>query len=195
MDTICVFAGSNPGRNEAYAQEARTLGRLLIEKNIRLVYGGSSVGLMGEVANEVLAAGGEVIGVMPRGLFRGEIVHRSLTSLIEVDGMHERKAKMSDLSDGFITLPGGAGTFEELFEIYSWAQIGIHDKPIGLLDVDGYFQPLLKMIQYSVQEGFSNEDNLELLNVSPSSATLLERMASYQRPQLRSKWQYSNDSK
>lgn len=178
MNTICVFAGSNAGKRKTYAQEARNLGRRLLENNIRLVYGGSSVGLMGEVANEMLASGGEVIGVMPRGLFRGEVVHRSLSKLVEVDGMHERKAKMSDLSDGFIALPGGAGTFEELFEIYSWAQIGIHDKPMGLLNVEDYFLPLLKMIQYSVQEGFSNEDNLDLLTVEASPQKLLETMAS-----------------
>ncbi|QQK75302.1 TIGR00730 family Rossman fold protein [Salicibibacter cibarius] len=188
MNTICVFAGSNAGERKTYAEEARQLGRCLLENNIRLVYGGSSIGLMGEVANEIIASGGEVIGVMPKGLFRGEVVHRSLTSLVEVDGMHERKAKMSDLSDGFIALPGGAGTFEELFEIYSWAQIGIHDKPIGLLNVEDYFLPLLKMIQHSVQEGFSNEDNLDLLMVDPSPQKLLEKMASYQRPQLRPKW-------
>ncbi|QQK79259.1 TIGR00730 family Rossman fold protein [Salicibibacter cibi] len=191
MNTICVFAGSNTGKRKTYAKEARKLGRSLSENNIRLVYGGSSIGLMGEVANEMITSGGEVIGVMPKGLFRGEVVHRSLTSLVEVDGMHERKAKMSDLSDGFIALPGGAGTFEELFEIYSWAQIGIHEKPMGLLNVEGYFLPLLKMIQYSVQEGFSNEDNLDLLTIDASPQKLLEKMSSYQRPQLRPKWKDS----
>ncbi|SDI90420.1 TIGR00730 family Rossman fold protein [Natribacillus halophilus] len=189
MNTICVFAGSSPGKQEAYAHAAQQLGQLFIEKNIRLVYGGSRVGLMGEVAEEMLSARGEVIGVMPEGLFRGEVVHRSLTSLVEVGGMHERKAKMSDLSDGFIALPGGAGTFEELFEIYSWAQIGIHEKPIGLLNIENYFRPLMKMIEHSVQEGFSQKDNLELLNVDASPRKLLEKMASYQRPQLRSKWE------
>ncbi|MFP3513278.1 TIGR00730 family Rossman fold protein, partial [Peribacillus sp. SIMBA_075] len=121
-----------------------------------LVYGGSRIGLMGAIADEVLKNGGQVIGVMPKGLFRGEVVHRELTELIEVKGKHERKAKMSELADGFIAMPGGFGTYEELFEVLCWAQIGIHQKPIGLYQVNDYFKPLIDMVKFSVQEGFSN---------------------------------------
>lgn len=154
MKTICVFAGSNPGVKDVYKQKAVELGTYMAEQDIRLVYGGSRIGLMGAIADEVLRQGGQVIGVMPKGLFRGEVVHQELTELIEVTGMHERKAKMSELADGFIAMPGGFGTYEELFEVLCWAQIGIHQKPIGLYQVNEYFNPLIDMVKFSVQEGF-----------------------------------------
>ena len=163
MKTICVFAGSNPGGNEAYKRKAAELGTYMAEQGIGLVYGGSRVGLMGTIADAIMENGGTAIGVMPSGLFSGEVVHQNLTELIEVNGMHERKAKMSELADGFISMPGGFGTYEELFEVLCWAQIGIHQKPIGLYNVNGYFEPMMKMVKYSIQEGFSNESHLKLI--------------------------------
>ncbi len=188
MKTICVFAGSNPGVNDVYKQKAVELGAYMAEQRIRLVYGGSRIGLMGAIADEVLRCGGQVVGVMPKGLFRGEVVHQELTELIEVAGMHERKAKMSELADGFIAMPGGFGTYEELFEVLCWAQIGIHQKPIGLYQVNGYFEPLLEMVKYTVQEGFSNESHLELLHASSQPEELISQMTTYQPPSLQQKW-------
>ncbi|WHX49643.1 TIGR00730 family Rossman fold protein [Paenibacillus woosongensis] len=188
MKTICVFAGSNLGAHEDYKQAAGQLGRHLAKQQYRLVYGGSRIGLMGEAANAAMAAGGEVIGVMPSGLFAGEMVHRELTELIEVDGMHARKAKMGELADGFIALPGGFGTYEELFEVLCWSQIGIHKKPVGLLNVRGFYDPLLQMVEHSIQEGFSNSSHLSLINISPDPAELLQLMESYQPQVLEKKW-------
>ncbi|MGG1548162.1 TIGR00730 family Rossman fold protein [Bacillus paralicheniformis] len=188
MKTVCVYSGSNMGTNPAYKKKAAELGVYIAEKGLRLVYGGSRMGLMGVIADTVLKNGGEVVGVMPKGLFTGEIVHQQLTELIEVSGMHERKAKMSELADGFIAMPGGFGTFEELFEVLCWAQIGIHQKPIGLYNVNGYFDPLLKMLEYSVQEGFSNESHLQLIYASESPGELVEKMNDYHYPVLEKKW-------
>lgn len=188
MKSICVFAGSNPGEHPDYKATAAELGELIARRGYRLVYGGSRVGLMGEVANTVLALGGEVIGVMPRGLFRGEIVHNGLTQLIEVEDMHERKATMGKYADGFIALPGGFGTYEELFEVLCWSQIGIHHKPIGLLNVRGYYEPLMNLIQYSITEGFVNASHLNLINISEDPMKLLELMKSYTPPTLDMKW-------
>lgn len=188
MKTICVFAGSNPGVKDVYKQKAVELGAYMADQDIRLVYGGSRIGLMGAIADEVLRKGGQVIGVMPKGLFRGEVVHQELTELIEVTGMHERKAKMSELADGFIAMPGGFGTYEELFEVLCWAQIGIHQKPIGLYQVNDYFNPLIDMVKFSVQEGFSNESHLQLLHGSSEPEELIKQMASYQTPSLQQKW-------
>ncbi|AVM25473.1 TIGR00730 family Rossman fold protein [Bacillus pumilus] len=188
MKTICVFAGSNPGVKDVYKQKAVELGAYMAEQDIRLVYGGSRIGLMGAIADEVLRKGGQVIGVMPKGLFRGEVVHQELTELIEVTGMHERKAKMSELADGFIAMPGGFGTYEELFEVLCWAQIGIHQKPIGLYQVNDYFNPLMDMVKFSVQEGFSNESHLQLLHGSSEPEELIKQMASYRTPTLQQKW-------
>ncbi|MBQ4816615.1 TIGR00730 family Rossman fold protein [Bacillus pumilus] len=188
MKTICVFAGSNPGVKDVYKEKAVELGTYMAEQDIRLVYGGSRIGLMGAVADEVLRHGGQVIGVMPKGLFRGEVVHQELTELIEVTGMHERKAKMSELADGFIAMPGGFGTYEELFEVLCWAQIGIHQKPIGLYQVNDYFNSLIDMVKFSIQEGFSNESHLQLLHASSEPEELITQMASYQTPTLEQKW-------
>jgi uncharacterized protein (TIGR00730 family) len=146
------------------------------------------MGLMGAVADAALAAGGEVIGVMPTGLFRGEVVHSGLTQLIEVGTMHERKATMAQLSDGFIALPGGMGTFEELFEVLCWAQIGIHRKPVGLLNVNGYYEPLMKLVEHSVHEGFSNISHLSLWSLESDPADLLAQMAAYIPKELTQKW-------
>src|SRR5579859_3194460 len=154
MRRICVFTGSNKGVRQEYEQAARSLGQELAARELALVYGGASVGLMGAVADAALQAGGEVIGVLPRGLFTREVGHDHLSRLIEVGSMHERKALMADLSDGFIALPGGLGTFDELFEISTWAQIGLHSKPIGVLNIANYFAPLQALINHAVQEGF-----------------------------------------
>ncbi|KAF1680590.1 MULTISPECIES: TIGR00730 family Rossman fold protein [Bacillus] len=188
MKTICVFAGSNPGGNEDYKRKAEELGACMAELGIGLVYGGSRLGLMGAIADAIMENGGSAIGVMPSGLFSGEVVHQNLTDLIEVNGMHERKAKMSELADGFIAMPGGFGTYEELFEVLCWAQIGIHQKPIGLYNVNGYFEPMLKMIKYSIQEGFSNDSHLKLIHSSSRPAELIEQMQSYSYPILEKKW-------
>ncbi|MGZ0049583.1 LOG family protein [Brevibacillus gelatini] len=188
MKRICVFAGSNPGVNPAYAQYAEMLGRELLARGLELVYGGSNMGLMGRVANTVLEGGGKVIGVMPTGLFRGEIVHKGLTELHEVVTMHERKAKMHDLSDGFIALPGGYGTFEEIFEVVSWGQIGIHSKPIGLLNVDGFYTPLLEMVRHATEAGFIPQMQGELVVCESDPAVLLDRLRDYKPPVKGNKW-------
>jgi uncharacterized protein (TIGR00730 family) len=188
MRTICIFSGSNMGNDEAYRLAAIELGEYMGQQNYRLVYGGSRMGLMGATANAAMAAGGEVIGVMPTGLFAGEMVHREVTELIEVDGMHSRKAKMAELADGFIALPGGFGTYEELFEVLCWLQIGIHQKPIGVLNVKGYYDPLLNMIQSSVTEGFVKSSHLSLLNVAEHAKELIQLMESYTPAQLENKW-------
>lgn len=188
MKTICVFSGSNMGSDEAYRLAAIELGGYMARQNYRLVYGGSRMGLMGVTANEVMSCGGEVIGVMPTGLFAGEVVHREVTELIEVDGMHSRKAKMAELADGFIALPGGFGTYEELFEVLCWSQIGIHQKPVGVLNVKGYFDPLLKMIHTSITEGFVKPTHLSLLNVAEHAEELIHQMETYTPQQLENKW-------
>lgn len=179
MQRICVFAGSNPGVRPEYGQVARTLGEELAARKLGLVYGGASVGLMGILADAALAAGGEVIGVIPHGLFRREIAHKDLTQLHEVHSMHERKALMADLADAFIALPGGYGTFDELFEITTWAQIGLHSKPIGLLNVADYFNPLLNLIAHASREGFIPAFNVDLLIHSEDPLYLLDCFATY----------------
>lgn len=179
LQRICVFAGSNPGVRPEYAQAARELGKELATRKIGLVYGGAGVGLMGRLADASLAAGGEVIGVIPQGLFQRETAHRNLTQLHEVKSMHERKARMSDLADGFIALPGGYGTFDELFEITTWAQIGLHSKPIGLLNVADFFAPLLSLIEHASREGFIPAYNRHLMLHSNNPVHLLELLTTY----------------
>ena len=182
LQRICVFAGSSPGTRPEYAQAAQELGTALATQHIGLVYGGASVGLMGVLADAALAAGGEVIGVIPQGLFRREIAHANLTQLHEVKSMHERKALMSDLAHGFIALPGGYGTFDELFEITTWAQIGLHSKPIGLLNVANFFAPLLSLIEHASREGFIPAYNRHLLLHSDKPMHLLELLTTYIPP-------------
>lgn len=188
MQRICVFTGSNPGVRPEYAQTARALGEELAARKLGLVYGGASVGLMGILADAALAAGGEVIGVIPRGLFRREVAHSNLTHLYEVQSMHERKARMADLADGFIALPGGFGTYDELFEITTWAQIGLHHKPIGLLDVAGYFTPLLNLIAHASREGFIPPPHVGLLMHSDNPMYLLDLLTTYTVIEPPSKW-------
>jgi uncharacterized protein (TIGR00730 family) len=180
MRRICVFAGSSIGARPEYAEAARTLGRELAGRGLGVVYGGASVGLMGELADAALAAGGEVIGVLPRNLFVKEVAHTGLTQMHSVGSMHERKALMSDLSDGFIALPGGFGTFDELFEIITWAQIGIHAKPIGLLDVCGYYAPLLTLIKHASREGFIGAAQARLPLRATTPRVLVKSLLAYQ---------------
>jgi len=188
MKRICIYSGSNLGCRPEYKEVAKALGKVICENQLELVYGGSKIGLMGEVANEVLRNKGQVIGVMPRGLFSKEMVHENLTKLIEVNNMHERKHTMAELSDGFIALPGGLGTFEELFEILSWAQLGIHKKPIALLNVSNFFDPLLNMLQNTCAEGFMRKSNIKLLLVSENPSELIRMMESYTPPMMENKW-------
>ncbi|QQE78102.1 TIGR00730 family Rossman fold protein [Alicyclobacillus sp. SO9] len=188
MEHVCVFAGSSRGNSREFADAARTLGQVIAKSNIGVVYGGSKTGLMGEVANAVLEQGGEVTGVMPIGLFDGEIVHTNLTRLIEVHDMHERKAMMGNLSDAYVALPGGYGTFEELFEVISWGQLGIHNKPIGILNVADYFTPFLKMIQHAEVSGFVHSSHRDLIVSDSNPESLLQKLEAYERPQFARKW-------
>jgi hypothetical protein len=179
---VCVFCGSSPGRQAAYADTARGLGVELVRRGLGLVYGGGSVGLMGVVADAVLAAGGEAIGVLPRGLARKEFAHSGLTELHLVGSMHERKALMASLSDGFVALPGGLGTLEEVFEVLTWSQLGIHRKPIGLVDVQGYWSGLLTLLRHAVEEGFIRPEYAGLLLVDSTPTALLDRFLSWRPP-------------
>ena len=174
--SIGVFCGSRHGRNPIYAEAARELGRLLAAQGIRLVYGGGHVGLMGEVADAVLAAGGEAIGVIPSLLIDQEVEHRGLTQLHEVGSMHERKALMEELADAFIVLPGGYGTLDETCEILTWAQLGLHRKPLGLINVGGYYDPLLAFVDRALDEDFINARSRSLLIVESTPAALLARL-------------------
>ena len=184
MRRICVYCGSSPGRRPEYAETARSLARALATRKIGLVYGGASIGIMGELANGVLAAGGEVIGVMPQALVDKEVSHKGLTELRVVNSMHERKAMMAELSDGFIALPGGLGTFEELFEVLTWSQLGFHSKPIALLNSARYFDHLLLFMDQAVDEGFVKKPHRDMLLVSEEAERLLDLMADYQPPRV-----------
>ena len=177
VSSICVFCGSRPGTNPAYALAARHMGQVLAARGIRLVYGGGRVGLMGVLADAALAAGGRVVGVIPEALLRLEVGHRALTELHVVPNMHARKRMMAELSDAFVALPGGIGTFEELFEVWTWRQLGYHGSPLGLLDVDGYYQGLLQFMGRTVGDGFLDPTHLGLLMVDTDSARLVERIA------------------
>lgn len=176
MKHICVFCGSHVGNDPAYADGARTLARALVDKRIGLVYGGGSTGIMGTIADAVLEAGGKVVGVVPDGLFRGDQVHEHLTELKRVATMHERKALMSSLADGFIALPGGIGTLEELFETWTWSQLGIHSSPCGLLNLAGYFDELIAFVEHMVEREFLARDTRRLLAVESEPHVLLDRL-------------------
>jgi uncharacterized protein (TIGR00730 family) len=187
IESLCVFCGSNSGSRDVYRAAAESLGRHLGERKIRLVFGGGSCGLMGVVADAAIAAKGEVIGVIPKALERREIAHYGLSELRVVGSMHERKALMAELSDGFIALPGGLGTLEELFEALTWSQLGIHSKPIAVLNVSGYFDPLLVLLDRHVAEGFLRPEHRAMLIHGDDVEGLLERMAEY-RPVALEKW-------
>jgi uncharacterized protein (TIGR00730 family) len=184
---VLVFCGSSPGRRAEYAAGAAELGRTLADRGLEVVYGGASVGLMGVLADSALAAGGTVIGVIPTRLVEHEIAHAGLTKLHVVDTMHERKALMGELSDGVIALPGGTGTLDELFELFTWKQLGLHRKPIGLLDVAGYWQPLLAFLEHAVNERFLRAEHFQTLLVESEAGTLLDRLGSAEHPTI-DKW-------
>src|SRR5882757_2564117 len=178
---ICVYCGSSNGQ-DVHLAAARLVGRTLAERGIGVVYGGAKVGTMGAVADAALAAGGEVIGVIPESLVNWEVAHQGLTEQHIVDGLHARKALMAELSDGFISLPGGVGTMEELFEVWTWAQLGLHDKPVGLLDVDGFYEHLLRFTDTMVESGFLRKPYRDLLLVDRDLPALLEKFADYRPP-------------
>ena len=184
---VCVFCGSSTGSDPAYGEAAARVGRTLAERGAGLVYGGASVGTMGLVADAALAAGGDVVGVIPQSLVDREVAHAGLTDLRVVPGLHERKAAMADLADAFLTLPGGAGTLEELFEVFTWAQLGLHTKPIALLDVRGYYQPMLRFLENMSAEGFLDPTYREMLIVESDIDRVMERFADYRPPP--SKWE------
>ncbi|MFI8416948.1 TIGR00730 family Rossman fold protein [Serratia sp. NPDC078593] len=177
---ICVFCGASEGVTSDYAENARKLGHTLATQGRRLIYGGGKKGLMGIVADAVLEAGGEVVGIIPERLVEAETAHRGLTSLEVVPDMHTRKARMAAMADGFIALPGGIGTMEELFEIWTWGQIGYHSKPVGLLDVNGFYHPLNAFLQHVADQGFMRHDYLSTLHLSDSPQTLLQQFDDYQ---------------
>ncbi|WP_225413957.1 LOG family protein [Stigmatella hybrida] len=188
LKTVCVFCGSRPGARPEFLASATALGQELARRGLTLVYGGASVGLMGAVADAVLSGGGRAVGVLPVSLQQREIGHTGLQELHLVNSMHERKALMAQRSDAFIALPGGFGTFEELFEIVTWGQLGLHQKPMGLLDVAGYYQPLLAMVRRAVDEGFIPEVQALPFAVSPSPEALLDRLQAGPTLQAAEKW-------
>jgi len=179
---VCVYCGSNPGKDPAYIEAARRLGTLLGERGITLVYGGSNSGTMGVVADAVLAAGGEVYGVITEALVMRKRAHNGLTRLKVVQSMHERKAGMAELGDAFIALPGGLGTLDEFFEAVTWAQLGIHQKPCGLLNVNGYYDGLRAFLQHAVDQGFVHPAHCEMIMIEEDPARLLDRFAAYVPP-------------
>ena len=182
MRRVCVFCGSSVGGRPAYAEGARRLGAELVRRRIGLVYGGGSVGLMGALADSVLAEGGEVIGVIPGPLATRELAHPHVTEMRVVGSMHERKATMASLVDGFIALPGGLGTLEEAFEILTWSQLGIHRKPVGVLNLEGYYDGLLRFLTHAVREGFIRPEYVALLLFGDTPAELLDLFATWQPP-------------
>ena len=187
MKRICVFCGSSMGTDPAYAEAAKRLGGALARRGLELVYGGGTVGLMGTVANAALAAGGRVVGVIPKALQLRELAHVNLTSLHVTGSMHERKARMAELSQGFIALPGGLGTLEEFAEIVTWAQLGIHARPCGLLDVEGYWKPLVAFLDHAVEEGFVSALHRQLILIDSDPDALLDRFAAWKAPEIE-KW-------
>ena len=182
MRFVCVFCGSSPGTRPAYAEAARALGHVLADRRLGLVYGGGNVGLMGVVADAVLAAGGEVIGVIPHALMAREIGHTGVTTMHVVDSMHERKALMADQADAFIALPGGVGTFEELFEAITWTQLGLHAKPCGLLNVEGFYDDLLRFLDHAWAEGFIKPETRAIVKASADVAELLDLLDGAEMP-------------
>ena len=182
INTICIYCGSSSGRHETYDSAANALAEALVSRNIKLVYGGADIGLMGVVANQVLKLGGEVIGVIPKALALKEVAHKHLTQLHITESMHERKMMMAELSDGFIALPGGIGTLEELFEIWTWAQLGFHNKPCGLLNINGYYDSLIEFLDHVLAEQFVKKEHRALLLVETNPNALLDRYSNYQAP-------------
>lgn len=187
MKRVCVFCGSNPGARPEYVAAAKQVAAALVAANLTLVYGGGRVGMMGAVADEVLARGGQAIGVIPRGLWQREVGHRGLTELHVVETMHERKAMMADLADAFIALPGGLGTLEEIFEIWTWAQLGMHQKPLGFLNVAGYYAPLETFLDHATREAFVRPQHRAIAIVEEDVHVMLARFRDYTPPNVE-KW-------
>lgn len=187
MKSVCVFCGSSPGARPSYRAAAEALAAAIANRGLDLVYGGASVGLMGALADAALAAGGRVVGVLPRALDRKEIAHAGLTELRVVDSMHERKAQMAERADAFVALPGGIGTLEEWFEVLTWSQLGFHAKPCGLLDVDGYFAPLLALLDRAVNERFVTPAHRSMIVVENDAGRLLDALAHWRAP-IAEKW-------
>ena len=187
MKRICVYCGSNPGKLTEYREAARVLGHALAARNLGLVYGGASIGVMGAVADAVLEKGGEAIGVIPFALATREVAHSGLNDLFVVDSMHERKAKMAELSDGFIALPGGWGTIEEIFEMLTWAQLGFHQKPCGLLNISGYYDHLFAFLEHAIDQRFVREEYRPMIMMEQTAGGLLDRYMRYQAPRVK-KW-------
>ncbi|EKZ96963.1 TIGR00730 family Rossman fold protein [Cupriavidus metallidurans] len=188
MKSVCVYCGSSPGFRPEYAEAARALGQAMAERGLALVYGGGNVGLMGIVADSVMAHGGAAIGIIPEALMQKEVGHRGLTELHIVRNMHERKQMMADRADAFIAMPGGVGTFEELFETFTWAQLGYHDKPVGLLNVAGFYDGMLGFLKHAVSEGFLKQVHADMLHVSTEPVDMLARLAAAPRVHV-DKWQ------
>lgn len=187
MKRVCVYCGSSPGKSPRYREAARTLGHEMVARGLDLVYGGASVGVMGAVADAVLERGGAVTGVIPYSLSTKEVAHGGLDELIVVGSMHERKAKMAELADAFVALPGGWGTCEEIFEMLTWAQLGFHEKPCGLLNAAGYYDPMFVFLEHAMEQGFVREQYRPMMIMEEDPARLLDRFESYQAPRVR-KW-------
>jgi uncharacterized protein (TIGR00730 family) len=182
LRALCVFCGSNPGRDPVYERVAREMGELLAHRRVRLIYGGGGIGLMGAIAKAAMAAGGEVIGVIPHALRAKELAYHQLTDLHVVDTMHERKQLMADLSDGFVAMPGGFGTFEEFCETLTWAQLGLHNKPCAMLNVAGYYDRMLAMFDHAMNERFVQAHHRQMIIAESDPARLLDAMAAYHGP-------------
>jgi len=183
LNRLCVFCGTNPGSRPAYGAAARKLGRVLAEQGIELVYGGASVGVMGELADAVQEHGGHVTGIIPQQLMEKEAAHTGIRNLIVVASMHQRKSQMADMSDGFIAFPGGIGTLEGFFEVLTWGQLGIHSKPAGILNVERYFDGLTGFLDHAVREGFLTEAHRQAIIVESDPVVLLDRLRSYAPPE------------
>lgn len=181
MKSVCIYCGSSPGNSSIYVEAANQVGRYLAAQDIRLVYGGGKRGLMGAVADACMAEGGEVFGVMPEPLVNAEFAHKGITELVIVDNMHQRKESMIQNADGFIALPGGIGTAEELFEVFTWHQLGLIDKPCGILNLNGYFDHLLAFLRHAVESGFLKAPHIDILQVSDNIEELVEKMTTYER--------------
>jgi len=193
VNALCVFCGSSPGRDPAFLAAARAFGAMLARERITLVYGGGHVGLMGVLADASLQAGGRVVGVIPQALWDREVGHGGLTELHVVGTMHERKAKMAELADAFVALPGGLGTLEEIFEVWTWGQLGIHRKPCGFLDVNGYYAPLLAFLDAAVESGLIRPQHRAMAVVDTDGESLLRRLAEYEPPRVE-KWVKPDES-
>ncbi|MEM5318011.1 TIGR00730 family Rossman fold protein [Paraburkholderia sp. JHI869] len=187
MKAVCVYCGSSFGANPVYTEAAQAFGRALLDANLALVYGGGKVGLMGVIADTVMAGGGRAIGVIPELLVDKEVGHAGLTELHVVPDMHHRKKMMADLSDAFVAMPGGAGTLEELFEVYTWAQLGYHRKPVGVLNISGFYDPLMALLDHTVREGFMRETYLDMLQTDSDPVALIAKIKRYHAPE-KDKW-------